>query len=48
MRTATTTETYQAPGIKPLAPWRVLKVKIDPGYRLWVTFMDGSTGWVDF
>ena len=59
MRTATTTETYQAFGITPSAPWRVLNIKIEPGYRLHVTFMDGLTGfetlaffqthrWLDF
>ncbi len=47
MRTATTTETHQALGIIPSAPWRVLNIKIEPGHRLQVTFMDGSTGWVD-
>jgi len=44
MRTATTTETHQALGITPCAPWRVLNLKIERCYRLQVTFMDGSTG----
>ena len=43
MRTATTTETHQALGITPSAPWRVMNIKVEPGYRLQVTFMDGST-----
>jgi hypothetical protein len=47
MRTFTTTETHQALGITPCAPWRVLNIKTEPGYRLQVTFMDGTTGWVD-
>jgi len=47
MRTSTTTETHQALGVIPSAPWRVLHINIAPGYRLQVTFMDGSTGWVD-
>ena len=47
MRTATTTETHQALGITPSAPWRVMNIKVEPGYRLQVTFMDGLTGWVD-
>lgn len=47
MQTSATTETHQALGITPCAPWRVSKITIEPGYRLHVTFMDGSTGWVD-
>ena len=47
MRTATTTETHQAFGIIPSAAWRVLNIKIEPSYRLQVTFMDGTKGWVD-
>jgi hypothetical protein len=47
MRTSVTTETHKALGISPSAPWRVLNIKIKPGYRIQVTFMDGSTGWLD-
>ena len=47
MRTITTTETHQTLGIIPSAPWRVSKIKIEPGYRLQVTFMDNTKGWAD-
>ena len=47
MRTSATTETYQTLGITPSAPWRVFSINIVPGYRLQVTFMDGTRGWVD-
>ncbi len=47
MRTSATTETHQTLGIMPSAPWRVFGIKTEPGYRLQVTFMDGTTGWVD-
>lgn len=47
MQTSATTETHQALGITPSAPWRVWHIAIAPGHRLHVTFMDGATGWVD-
>ena len=47
MRTSATTETHQTLGIIPCSPWRVLDIKTEPGYRLQVTFMDGTRGWVD-
>ena len=34
MRTSATTETHQALGITPCAPWRVLNIKTESGYRL--------------
>ena len=47
MLISATTKTHQIFGIRPCAPWRVLSINIVPGYRLQVTFMDGSTGLVD-
>ncbi|MEW5771268.1 MAG: DUF2442 domain-containing protein [Pseudomonadota bacterium] len=42
-----TPETHQAPGVTPSAPWRIKALSILPGYRLAVTFMDGTNGIVD-
>jgi len=36
-----------APGVIPAAPWRVQALSVLPGYRLAVTFRDGSSGIVD-
>ena len=47
MRRFTTTESHQTLDITPSAPWRVSKITIEPGYRLQVTFMDNTKGWVD-
>jgi len=35
------------PGVVPRAAWRVCEVSTLPGYRLLVTFVDGTTGEVD-
>jgi hypothetical protein len=40
-------ETYQAAGPIPRAPWRVKALSILPGYRLAVTFQDGTYGVAD-
>jgi hypothetical protein len=47
MHTSATTETHQALGITPSAPWRVSNINVAPGYRLEVTFLDGVTGCLD-
>jgi len=35
------------PAIQPVAPWRVVSVQAEPAQRLRVTFVDGTTGFVD-
>jgi Protein of unknown function (DUF2442) len=40
-------EADQTLGIAPAAPWRVKALAILPGYRLAVTFQDGTSGIVD-
>lgn len=35
------------PAIRPRSPWRASGVEALPGYRLRVTFLDGSSGTVD-
>ena len=42
------TETNRAPGIVPAAVWRVSAVSVQPGYRLAVRFVDGTSGVADF
>ena len=37
-----------APSIRPTAPWRVREVTALPGDRLFVRFVDGLSGTVDF
>jgi len=41
------TETHQAAGIIPVAPWRVRALSALPEWQLAVTFNDGSSGIVD-
>lgn len=41
------TETDQATGVTPAAPWRVKAISVLPGYRLAVTFQDGTDGIAD-
>ncbi len=41
------TETHQAAGITPAAPWRVRALSVLPQWQLAVTFNDGLTGIVD-
>jgi hypothetical protein len=44
MRVQPTAEKHRAPGLKPSAPWRVVRVQALPGYRLRVRFVDGTEG----
>ncbi len=41
------TETHQATGVTPTAPWRVRALSVLPQWQLAVTFNDGLTGIVD-
>ena len=47
MSSETITETYQAAGIIPAAPWRLRALSVLPEWQLAVTFNDGSNGIVD-
>lgn len=47
MPSQATTEENSAPGVIPAAPWRVEALSVLPGYRLSVTFRDGTSGIVD-
>ncbi len=47
MRAKPNTPQNLAPGIKPIAPWRVASVTAHPQFRLEVTFVDGVHGYVD-
>lgn len=47
MSIQTSTEKDTAPGVKPVAPWRIRAVSALPGYRLAVTFQDGKSGIAD-
>ena len=47
MRTEATTTQDQTLGLIPRSPWRVKSCIPLPGYRLRVTFMDGTEGYVD-
>lgn len=47
MPSETITETHQAAGIIPAAPWRLRAFSVLPEWRLAVTFNDGSSGIVD-
>ena len=40
-------EADQATGVIPAAPWRVKSLAVLPGYRLAVTFQDGTSGIAD-
>ena len=42
-----TAEKDQAAGVTPAAPWRVKALSVLPGYRLTVTFQDGTSGIAD-
>lgn len=44
----TITETNRAPGVVPAAAWRVSAVSVQSGYRLAVSFVDGTCGIADF
>jgi hypothetical protein len=41
------TEKNQTSGVIPAAPWRVKALTVMPGYRLSVTFQDGTSGIAD-
>ena len=47
MPSETITETHQATGIIPAAPWRVRALTVLPEWQLAVTFNDGLNGIVD-
>ena len=47
MRNQTESAQDFATGVIPSAPWRVTEVRALTGYRLSVTFVDGTTGEVD-
>lgn len=48
MPTETNTEEHNVPRITPSSPWRVRAVYALEDYRLYVKFMDGTEGFVDF
>lgn len=48
MSIETVTETYRFPGAVPAAAWRVSAVSVQSGYRLAVSFVDGTSGIADF
>jgi len=47
MPSETITETHQAAGIIPAAPWRLRALSVLPEWQLAVTFNDGLSGIVD-
>ena len=47
MSVETIAETNRAPGVIPAAPWRVTAISVQSGYRLAVTFVDGTSGIAD-
>ena len=47
MSSETITETHQAAGVIPAAPWRLRAISALPQWRLAVTFNDGLSGIVD-
>jgi Protein of unknown function (DUF2442) len=47
MSSQATTETHQAAGVIPAAPWRLRALSVLPQWQLAVTFNDGLTGIVD-
>lgn len=48
MSIQSTPEANQTAGVIPAAPWRVKALSVLHGYRLAVTFMDGTNGIADF
>ena len=42
-----TTQENSTAGVVPAAPWRLKALSVLPGYRLAVTFLDGTCGIVD-
>jgi Protein of unknown function (DUF2442) len=47
MPSEATTESNQAAGVVPAAPWRLRALSVLPGWQLAVTFNDGTKGIVD-
>lgn len=47
MSSETITETHQASGVIPAAPWRLRALRVLPEWQLAVTFNDGTSGIVD-
>jgi hypothetical protein len=47
MRNQTESEQDFTAGVTPCVPWRVTEVRALTGYRLSVTFLDGTAGEVD-
>lgn len=47
MFASTAAKTDQSLAITPRAPWRVADVRPEAGFRLMVSFVDGSSGVVD-
>ena len=41
------TTKHPAASVTPTSPWRVSKIRVERGYRLSVTFVDGTSGTVD-
>lgn len=48
MSIETIAETNRSPGVVPAAAWRVSAVSVQSGYRLAVSFVDGTCGMADF
>lgn len=47
MSVETSTEANRSPGVIPAAPWRICALRVLPGYRLSLTFVDGVQGIAD-
>jgi len=47
MSVEATPQDYSTAGVVPVAPWRVRRLSVLPGYRLSVTFRNGISGIVD-
>ncbi|MBF0262967.1 MAG: DUF2442 domain-containing protein [Magnetococcales bacterium] len=47
MQTQTEAFWNPAAGVIPRSPWSVVGVRVMPGYRLWVRFLDGVEGIVE-
>lgn len=48
MSIETITETNRSPGVVPAAAWRVSAVSVQSGYRLALSFVDGTSGVAEF
>ena len=47
MSVETSTEANRSPGVIPAAPWRICALRLLPGYRSSLTFVDGVQGIAD-